>query len=190
MKYFNKIILLCLSLVVFAACEDDGEYDHPLVQDVTLETPVLFPGAVTFGANPFYSLTMSSGVITINIAIPDSSPRTISTISLMSAGATGLTPANLTAKTTNTTVANYIAAPITVNGKTATINTSITEFNSKFPASAPATTRLVPPTPPATVGGSFPAGTVFVERAFMFQLTLDDGSNIISQQLRIRVTYP
>ena len=190
MKYYNKIILLCLSLVVFAACEDDGEYDHPIIKDVIPETPVLFPGAVTYGANPFYSLTMSSGVITINISIPESSPRTISTISLMSAGATGLTPQNLAAKTTNTSVANYIAAPITVNGKSATITTSITEYNSKFPANAPATTRLVAPTPPATAGGSFPAGTVFVERAFMFQLTLDDGSTVVSQQLRIRVTNP
>jgi hypothetical protein len=191
MKNTYRILVLVTCIGLLSQCADDGEYDHPIAHDNKPATPVLFTGGTTFGANPYYSLTMSSGVITINITIPDSSPRSIAQITQMSAGTTALTPGNLAANLTNATVARYITAPIAVNAKSATITTSIAEFNSKFAAVTPlppATTRLVPPPAGQTVGGSFPAGTIYAERAFMFNLMLDDGTSIITQQVRIRVT--
>lgn len=174
MKYINKILFFAFGLVLFAACSDDGEYEHPIVKDNIPDTPILFPGATTFGANPYYNVTVSGGTITIVVAVPESSPRQIKEITRIITGATGITPGNVT------TAANFLAAPLAVNGKSVTIPITIAEWNAHNAAAADLT---VPPAASPTV----PA-TGFAERAIMFLVTLDDDTQIIPQQLRIRVT--
>jgi hypothetical protein len=179
MKYFNKIIIMACSILMLSACADDGEYDHPIVKDRKPEIPVLFSGATTYGANPYYETTLSgTGAIQITISIPTSSPLKIKEITKMIAGATGITPGNVN----TASVANYLSGPIAVDGYETTISTSVSEFNSKVAATA----RVTPTVTPATAT-SIPAGG-YAERAFMFLVTLEDGTTIIPQQLRIRVT--
>jgi hypothetical protein len=167
MKLYNKIILLFLGVALFTACKNDGEYDHPIVVDNIPEVPVIFPGATTAGFNPYYTVSLANGNISIQISTAEGSPVQIKEITKMIAGATGITPGNVG------TLANYLAAPIAVNGSSATITTTITEFNTKVAAAA----RV-----PATIA----AGT-FQERAFMFLITLEDNTTVIPQQLRMRV---
>ncbi|MEX2233421.1 MAG: hypothetical protein WD824_14755 [Cyclobacteriaceae bacterium] len=82
------------------------------------------------------------------------------------AGASGINAGTLGTGT------NYLAAPITVNGTTVEFTTSIAEFNSKVAASAQI---------PATFTEAFREG------AFMFLLTMEDDTQIIPMQLRIRI---
>jgi hypothetical protein len=179
MKRLYNILLLVMSAAILSQCAQDGEYDHPINKNVYPAIPVTFPDATTVGANPYYMVAYQGGTgsFTIKIAIPDDAVN-IQEITSMSGGTTALTPGNLVAGTNSGTAAKYIAAPIVVNGKTATITSDITEFNSKFAAGAAA--RI-----PATLS----PGTTYNERSFMFLLTMADGSQIISEQVRIRITY-
>jgi hypothetical protein len=176
MKYINKILFVAFGLVLFAACNEEGEYEHPIVQDNKPEVPVLFPGATTVGANPYYSVTVSGGTMNLVVSIPDDSERNIKEITKMIMGATGITPGNVT----TASVANFLTSPIAVNGKSVTIPVTIAEWNA-FNTNANDLT-----VPPAT-GPTVPA-TGFAERAIMFLITLDDDTTIIPQQLRIRVS--
>jgi hypothetical protein len=178
-RIFNSLLLI-LSAAVLSQCAQDGEYDHPINKNVYPDVPVTFTGATTMGANPYYVVAYQAGAGTfeINISIPEDSEVNIQEITSFSAGTTALTPGNLVAGTNSGTAAKYNAAPIVVNGKTATITSDIPTFNSKFPA-----------TGAARIGATLATGTTYTERAFMFLLTMSDGSQVISQQVRIRITY-
>lgn len=180
MKNVYKVLAFVACIGFFGQCANDGEYDHPINQDNMPEVPVLFTGAKTFGANPYYQVAFQGGAaaVTITISVPESSPLKIKEITKMIAGATSITPANVT----SATVANYLAAPVAVNGTSTTINTTLTEYNSKVAAAARVTQANVD-----AAAASTPA-TPYVERAFMFLVTLEDGSTIITQQCRLRVT--
>lgn len=180
MKNVYKVLAFVACIGFFGQCANDGDYDHPINHDNIPEVPILFTGAKTFGANPFYQVAFQGGTaaITINISVPESSPLKIKEITKMIAGATSITPANVA----NAAVVNYLAAPIAVNGSTVAVSTSLTEFNSKVAAAARVTQANVD-----AAATSTPA-TPYVERAFMFLVTLDDGSTIITQQCRLRVT--
>jgi hypothetical protein len=179
MKNLYRILTFVACIGFFAQCADDGEYEHPINADNIPEVPVLFTGATTFGANPYYQVAFQGGAapITINIAVPGDAPLKIKEITKMIAGTTSITPGNVT----TATVANYLAAPVTVNGASTTISTSLTEFNTKMPAASRVTQALVDAATTST-----PA-TPYVERAFMFLITLEDGTTIITQQVRLRV---
>lgn len=170
-KLYKIGFMVCMIAVLLLGCADDGEFDHPLVRDNIPAVPVTFTGAITHGANPYYSIPYTGGATAIQlvISIPANSERQIKTITKMIAGATGITPGNVI----DVAVPNYLAGPITVNGNSTTINTTITEFNTKVPASARITAA--------------PAAGTFAERAFLFLITLDDNSTIVTQQCRIRV---
>jgi hypothetical protein len=86
------------------------------------------------------------------------------------AGATSINVASITA----TSSIQYITAPAIVNGTSYTLNTTLTEFNTKVAASAKVTAS--------------PAVGAFTERAFMIRLRMDDDTFIIPVQCRIRVT--
>lgn len=186
MKNLYRMLTLVLSVGLFTQCADDGEYDHPINHDNIPEVPVLFPGAVSFGGNPYYQVSFAGGTatVTINISVPEDSPLKIKEITKMIAGTTSITPGNVN----TASIANYLAAPIQVNGTSVVINTSISEFNSKFPAATcpnTTTSRILQCNVDAAAT-STPA-TPYIERAFLFLVTLEDGSTIITEQVRLRV---
>lgn len=175
MKYINKMLFALVCVACFSACQDDGEYEHPIVQDNVPSVPIMFPGSTTAGANPYYTVQFPAGgnpaniAIQIQIGVGAGSPNGITEITKVIAGATGITPGNVLSATGT---GLYYATPITVSGGTATINTTLAEYNSKVIASA----RLTAP----------PAAGVLTERAFMFLVTLDDNTTVIPQQVRVR----
>ena len=126
-----------------------------------------FPGATTFGFNPYYTVPISgSGAITFTLSIPDDAGKKIVTMKKIVAGGTGITPGNLY----DATVA--YASNLSVDGATVTFNTTLAEFNGKVTAA----NKI-----PATI-----AAGVFVERAFMFLIVLDDNTEIVPVQCRVR----
>jgi hypothetical protein len=179
MKNIYRILTFVACIGLFTQCEPDGEFDHPINQDNFPDVPVLFPGSTTFGANPYYQVAFQAGAapITINVSIPTDAPLKIKEITKVIAGTTSITPGNVT----TASVANYLAAPIVVNGTTATISTSLTEFNTKMPTASRVTQAAVD-----AAAVNTPA-TPYVERAFMLLITLEDNTTIITQQVRLRV---
>jgi hypothetical protein len=160
--------VLLLSLIVFAgtSCKDDYVYSD-LVKDNRPAVPVTYTGATTYGFDPYYEVSLAAGGnIKISISIPASSGRTIKEITRVAAGATSINVATL-----NTVSTNYIAAPIAGSGTTVDFVTTIKDFTTKRPA--------VPTAPVALPN--------FREIAFMFLVTLDDGTQIVAQPVRIRV---
>lgn len=158
-------LLATLALTNFA-CKDDLEYG-PLVRDNRPAVPVTFPGATTFGGNPFIDVsTAAGGTIKFTLSIPASSGRTIKEITRVVGGGTGINAASL-----NSAAAALNTAPIPANGTTAVFETTLAAFRTKYP------TVVVTP------------GTATVPReiAFIFLVTLDDNSQIITQQVRARI---
>ncbi len=157
-----------LLAVAFTSCSKD--FTDDLVKDNKPEIPVTFEGATTYGFNPYYTIPLSGdSVIRFNINIPGDAPLKIREVSKMIAGGTGITPGNLK----DAAVVSYLSGPVAVNGTSVTITTNIREFNTKVSAANRITTA--------------PAAGAFIERAFLFLLTMDDGSEIIPVQCRIRI---
>lgn len=153
-----------------AACDKD--FTDDIVRDNKPEIPVTFEGATTYGFNPYYTVPYNGGAseISFRITIPSNASLHIREVTKMTAGGTAINAGSLS----DDQVPSYLDAPVAVNGTSVTITTSIAEFNSKVPGSA--------------ITGAPPSGSSFEERAFMFLLTMEDGSEIIPVQCRIRVT--
>lgn len=162
------LIFMLLATVTLSSCEK--EYDT-FYSDNRPAVPVTFPGATTYGFNPYITHSISSGGnIEFTLSIPASSGRTIKEITRVAAGGTSVNAGSLNPTTaTGAPVANYIDAPIPGNGTTATFTTTLEEFSSKSTANA----KLVA------------AGN---ELAFMFLVTLDNNETIIPVQVRVRLT--
>lgn len=165
-----KNISLNLLLVVFVAltsvsCEDDYKYND-LFQDRRPAVPVTFTGATTYGSNPYITSSLAAnGPITFTLSIPATSGRTIKEITKVVGGATGINPGTLN------TAAAYNAAPIAGTGTTAVFTTTVAAVKTRYPA-----VSIVPVALPN-----------FTELAFLFLVTLDDNSTIVTQQVRVRV---
>lgn len=158
---------LILSIVAFAgiSCKDDYVYSD-LVKDNRPAVPVTYTGATTYGFDPYYETSVAAGGnIKITLSIPSSSGRTIKEISKVAAGATSINAGTVA------TAGNYNAAPIAGSGTTVEFTTTVKDFATKRPA--------VPSTPVALPG--------FREIAFIFQVTLDDGTQIIATPVRVRI---
>lgn len=168
----NLLLLLCLAAGAFA-CDDQFEDD--LVRDNRPEVPVTYPGATTFGFNPYYSASLKDTAVTstaelaIQMAIPENSPRSIQEVSKVIVGATGINVAALNAASRRSFV-----PPFPGNGKTASLTTPVRTF---YLAAGKLTDAEV--TALRAPGG-------YVERALLFLVTLDDGSQIVPMQLRVR----
>lgn len=165
MKHCLKIFAVLL--VAFAAVSCDDEFEGEVVKDNLPEIPVVFEGATTEGFNPYYTVSYANGNFSITVSIPQDSPLKIQEVTNVVAGTTAINVASLT------NVKQYLDGPAAVNGYSYTLTTSLTEFNAKAISGA------------VTVA---PAPGVLTERAFMFSLTMEDGSKIVPVQLRIRVT--
>ena len=166
---FLKICFLVAGLFSLAACDKD--FTDDLVRDNKPEIPVTFEGATTSGFNPYYAVPYNGGTseISFRITIPSNASLKIKEVTKAIAGGTAITVTGLNTSSTP----SYLDAPVSVGGTSVTITTSIAEFNSKVPGSA--------------ITGTPPSGSSFEERAFYFLLTMEDDSQIIPVQCRIRV---
>jgi hypothetical protein len=167
MKYMLKIFSAILVVLTIVSCDDT--FDGDVIHDNIPAVPVTFDGATTVGFNPYYTVSYAGDVFSIVVTIPDNANLNIKEVSNIVAGATSLNAASLQSAT-----GQYLTGPATVGGKTYTLSTSITEFNTKV-----ATANKI---------NSAPAAGALVERAFMFLLTMDDNTKIIPVQCRIRIT--
>lgn len=164
---FIKGILLGALALTSVACKDDLQYG-PLVRDNRPAIPVTFSNATTYGGTPFIEISTAANTpITYTLSIPASSGRTIKEITKVVGGGTGINAGSL-----NTASLVFNPAPIAGSGNTATFTTTLAAFRAKYPAIAVA-----------------PTGNVYSPReiAFIFLITLDDGSQIITTQVRTRV---
>lgn len=156
-----------VAVVAMAATSCSDEFTDPNVRDNRPEIPITFSGATTYGFNPYYTVPISgSGAITFTLAIPTESGRKFKSFKKVTAGATGLLPGSLYDAT-----AAY-ATDVTLDGTSVTFNTTLAEFNSKM-----SNANKVPNTI---------AAGAFVERAFFFRVVLDDNSEIVPVQCRLR----
>lgn len=157
--------LFALLIVSSFACKDDYQYSE-LVRDNRPAVPVTFPGTTTFGFNPFVLTSLSAGgAIKFTLSIPASSGRTIKEITKVAAGATGINVATLNNSP------GYNSAPIAASGTTVDFTTTIAEFKAKRP----------------TVSTAVAALPNYNELQFIFLITLDDGTQIVTEPVRARI---
>ena len=159
----KKISGLILLAILFSSCKKE---EGPLT-DIKPVIPVTVTNAMAWRPDPTVSASLSGGgAITITLSIPASSGRTIKEITKVA------TSTNYSQIQSTGTAGFYTAAPIAVNATSYTFNTSITEYFVKNPVSA-----------------SNPAATANAElaRRFYFLITLDDGSVIVTEPVRILV---
>jgi len=162
-----KGFLLATLVVANFACKDDLIYSE-LVRDNRPAVPVTFPNAQTFGANPWIDVSVAGGgAIRFDLSIPAGTGRTIREITTVAGGATGINVGSL-----NSAAAKLNTAPIPGSGTTASFATTLAAFRVRFPAVnvTPATNPLSPR-----------------EIAFIFLVTLDDNTQIVTQQVRARI---
>ncbi|WP_338874950.1 hypothetical protein WBJ53_04955 [Spirosoma sp. SC4-14] len=168
-----KNILINLFLLVLVAgsnisCKDDLIYSD-LVRDNRPDIPVTFPGTDTFGFNPFIVSSLASGgPIQFTLSIPSSSGRTIKEITKVVGGATSINVGTLNSATSTSA---YNPAPIAGSGTTAVFTTTIADFKKKYPSVS---------TTPAALPN-------YTEIQFLFLVTLDDGTQIVPEPVRVRI---
>ncbi len=161
------MLLLALLAGGGFSCKDDLVYSD-LVQDRRPAIPVTFPGTTTFGFNPFITSSLAAGgAIQFTLSIPASSGRTIKEITKVVGGATGINVGTLNTATATTA---FMAA-IPGSGTTATFTTTIAAVKAKYP-----TVSIVPVALPN-----------FTEIQFLFLVTLDDGTQLVPEPVRVRV---
>ncbi len=164
----KSILLLAMLAMTNVACKDDLEYG-PLVRDNRPAVPVTFPNATTFGANPFVIVSVAGGgAIRFDLSIPAGSGRTIREITRVVGGGTGINAGSL-----NSAALAFNTTPITASGTTVAFQTTIADFSRKYP-----TVNVAPLADPLSPR----------EIAFIFLVTLDNGDQIVTQQVRARIT--
>lgn len=162
-KNIKSLLFLLLTTVLMVSCKKD---DFNGLSDVRPTVPVTVPNAVDYRPEPTVRTSISGGgAIQIILAIPASSGRTIKEITRIAASTTY-------SKVQGTT-GLYNAAPIAVNAITYTFNTTLAEYVVKGPGTIPTVSTT--------------AGTELANR-FYFMITLDDGSVLIPEPVRVLVT--
>ena len=165
MKHIIKNISgVLLAAVLFTGCNKEN---GPLT-DIRPAISVTVSNAIAYRPEPTVSTTLaaSDSIITITLSIPASTKRTIAAISKVA-----LTTSYAQINSTGTT-GFYPYGTITLGGTTATFKTSIRQYFLFKPVSA-----------------SNPAATANKELAnrFYFKVTLDDGTVIIPESVRVLV---
>ncbi|MBD2701916.1 hypothetical protein IC229_14805 [Spirosoma sp. BT702] len=167
-QYILKSLLLALLAGSGLSCKDDLIYSE-LVRDNRPDVPVTYPGATTYGFNPYVTTSLAAGGnIQFTLSIPATSGRTIKEITKVVGGATGINVATLNAATSTTA---YNSAPIAGSGTTAVFTTTIANFKQKYPTVVTAPVAL----------------PNFTEIAFLFLVTLDNGTEIVPTPVRVRI---
>jgi hypothetical protein len=170
MKKNMKFLSFLFLLVIMISCKKE---DFNGLSDVRPTVPVTVTNAIDYRPEPTVGTSISAGgAIQIILAIPASTGRTIKEITRIAANT------SYTAIQSGGTTGFYTTtppfSPIPVNATTYTFNTSLTQYFTIHPVSA--TTN--------------PAATANTElaRRFYFKITLDDGSVIIPESVRVLVT--
>jgi hypothetical protein len=160
-KIFRNLTVLAL-IVSLASCKKEGFNG---LSDVRPAVPVTVTNAIDYRPDPTVGASISAGgAIQIVLAIPASSGRTIKEITRIALSTT-YTKIQGTTGLWNT-------APIPVNATTYTFNSSLTEYTAKGGGAIPAVSTTV---------------ATELSNRFYFMLTLDDGSVVISEAVRVLV---
>lgn len=154
-----------LVAVLFSACKKE---DGPL-SDLKPAVSVKVSNAIDYRPEPTVavskSVVVSPGVvgpIKIILTVPSTSGRTITSITKVAAST------SYTAIQSTGTTGFYTTAPIPGSGITATFNTTLTEYVTK-------------------TGQAITASNTELTRRFYFLVTLDDGSVIVTEPVRVLV---
>jgi hypothetical protein len=165
MKKNIRLLSFLFITLVMISCKKE---DFNGLSDMRPAVPVTVTNAIDFRPEPTVSTSKSAGgAIQITLAIPASTGRTIKEITKVAASTT------YTQIQSGGTTGFYTSAPIPVNSTTYTFNTSLAEYVIKGPGTIPAVSTT--------------AGTELAKR-FYFLITLDDGSVIIPESVRVLVT--
>ncbi|GAC1416882.1 MAG: hypothetical protein NVS1B13_18840 [Flavisolibacter sp.] len=158
----NKLFTLIFSTVIFIACTKQKL--GPLT-DLRPAIPVSVQNSIDNRPGPTVNTSIAGGgVIQIILTIPSSSGRSIKEI-------TKVVAESNYAKLQNS-LPGYSAGPIAGSGTSVTFTTSLSEYYAKYPP-----TKANPAT---TENNELP-------RRFYFLLTLDDGTTIITEPVRVLV---
>jgi hypothetical protein len=172
--FVKNFLILVMLAGVFTACRDDDDFG-PFNRDNRAEVPVTFPNATTYGFNPFVQVSAGgAGTVEFTMQIPEASGRTIQTINRVVAGPTAINAGTVR----NANSPNIIAQNIPVNATQYTFTTNLAQLREQFTGNAAVQGILTP---------VIPSGATYTEMAFMFLITLDDGTEIIPVQTRARV---
>lgn len=155
--HIKEIILVLLVFVLFS-CEKN--YDFGPLTDKRPDIPVTVSNASEFRPGPTVRASKADGKIQIILQIPAAGNRTIKEITKVAAATT------FTAIQGSTGL--YTTTPIAGSGTMVTFNTTFTEFTTK-------------------TGQAIPASNAELTRRFYFYVTLDDGSVIIPNDVRVLV---
>ncbi len=159
MKFFSFLFLT----VIMISCKKE-EFNG--LSDVRPAVPVTVTNAIDYRPEPTVSTSKAAGgAIQIILAIPAGTGRTMKEITRIAASTTYT-------KVQGTT-GLYNSAAIPVNAITYTFNTTLAEYVVKGPGVIPTVSTT--------------AGTELANR-FYFLITLDDGSQIIPESVRVLVT--
>lgn len=153
-----KEITLILLVFISISCKKD--YDFGPLTDKRPDVPVTVSNASDFRPGPTVRASKADGKIQIVLQIPAASNRTIKEITKVAAATT------FTAIQGSTGL--YTTSPIAGSGTMVTFNTTLTEYTTK-------------------TGQTIPASNAELTRRFYFYLTLDDGSVIVPNDVRVLV---
>lgn len=158
----KQIFGLLIAAVLFSSCEKE---DGPL-SDLKPAVSVTVSNAIAYRPEPTVSTPLPTAgapvsTITITLAIPASSGRTIKEITKVAAS-TSYTQIQSTG-----TTGFYTGAPIPASGTSVTFTTTTAAYLALYPATLTANAELA--------------------RRFYFLLTLDDDSKVITEAVRVLV---
>jgi len=155
--------------VIMIGCK---KQDFNGLSDSRPAVPVTVTNAIDYRPEPTVSTSIGAGgAIQIILSIPASTGRTIKEITRIAASTTYSAIQSTGATGFYTTAASF--TPIAVNATTYTFNTTLAEYVVKGPGTIPTVSATV--------------GTELAKR-FYFLLTLDDGTVIIPESVRVLVT--
>ncbi len=165
----NKITVLIIALIssfTFVSCTKEV---GPM-SDLKPAVPILVENAMAYRPEPTVSVSKAAivspgvvGPIQIKLTIPSGTGRSIKEITKITAST------SYTSIQSTGTTGFYNTAPILATTPTSVIfNTTLTEYTAK-------------------TGGVIPASNTELANRFYFRITLDDGSVVISEPVRVLV---
>ncbi|HVG41340.1 MAG TPA: hypothetical protein VM888_06990 [Chitinophagaceae bacterium] len=155
-------------LIFFLSCKKTEGFTS--LTDSPAAVPVTVANVYDYLPTPTVKASKAENKITITLQIPVESGRTIKEVNRIAASTT----ANYTAIVSGTTVGTgtsqlWSNTPIAVNATSYTFNTTFDEYKTKTATTAQ------------------PASSSLLARDFYFQLTLDNGESIVTQNIRVWV---
>lgn len=158
-RIWRSFSFLLVLVVLVTSCKKEAFNG---LSDVKPPIPVTVTNAVDYRPDPTVPTSKASGGnIQIILAIPAESGRKIKEISKIAASTT------YTAIQSSGSTGFYTSSSIVVNNTTATFNTTVSEYVVKGPGVIPSFTNTE------------------LAKRFYFMLTLDDGTVIIPQPVRV-----